>query len=167
MSTAAVYADWAHFAGLYVRNVSHADRYRAYADKLSPAGVVTRLVYDFLEANPGGISLDAWRSQCVYEMGADAQYRLNQIADALAAVGATRAADRVRTAQDKSLLGRMQQQFLTPSGLPDIAALMQNTDVSAMMAEFRANVFRAMPNLAKAYGIPEPEQKPVPVDPEM
>jgi hypothetical protein len=170
MITAADYADWAHFAGLYVRNVSHADRYRTYAEKLSPAGVATRLVYDFLQDNPGGINLDAWRSQCVYEMGPDAQDRLSRTANALSAVGATRAAERVRTAEDKSMLGRLQQQFLTPSGLPDVSSLlqnMQNVDISAMIAEFRANVARAMPDAAKAHSFPEAERKPVPVDPEL
>ena len=49
MITAADYTDWAHVAGLYVRNISNADRYRAYAEKLSKAGVVTRVVYDFLD----------------------------------------------------------------------------------------------------------------------
>src|SRR4051812_9384344 len=167
MITAADYADWAHFAGLYVRNISRADRYRAYAAKLSRAGLVIRVVYDFLEDNSGGIDLDSWRSQCVYEFGAEAQYRLTCTADALAAVGAGRAAERVRVAEDRSTLGRLQQQLFTPSGLPDIASLMQSTDVSKLMAEFRANVFRAMPNLAAAQGIPPPEAKPVPVDPEV
>lgn len=161
MITAADYAEWAHFAGLYVRNVSHADRYRTYAAKLSVAGVVTRIVFDFLEANPGGINLDSWRSGAVYEMGADARDRLNRTADALEAIGATRAAARVRTAEDNSILGRMQQQFLG-GGNPDIASLMKSVDLPAMMAEFRANVARMMPE-----SNPAAASKPVPVDPDM
>ncbi|HEX3151176.1 MAG TPA: ankyrin repeat domain-containing protein [Gemmataceae bacterium] len=167
MITAADYADWAHFAGLYVRNVSHADRYRTYAAKLSPPGVVTRLVQDFLQDNRGGINLDAWRSQAVYEIGADARDRLNRTADALEAVGATRAAARVRTAEDNSLLGQMQQQFLGGGPMPDVASLMKNVDLPGMMAEFRANVARMMPDVARARGFPEAESKPVPVDSQM
>jgi hypothetical protein len=36
---AADYSDWCTMSGLYLRNDSHADRYRAYHQKISNAGL--------------------------------------------------------------------------------------------------------------------------------
>jgi hypothetical protein len=164
--TAADYADWAHFAGLYVRNVSHADRYRAYQQSISPAGLVTRIVFDFLEDNPGGLDINAWRSHSVYEMGADARWRLDQTAAALDAVGAPRAAARVRTAEDRSLFGQLSRGF-EGGGMPDMESLRQNIDLPTLLSQFRESVARALPDVARERGFPEAQRKPVPVDPQV
>src|SRR5687767_726209 len=100
--TASDYSEWCQFAGLYVRNVSHADRYRTYQQKISRAGLVTKIAFDFLEQNEGGLDLQGWRNNYVYEMGEDAAYRVEQTALALEAIGAPAVAAQVRTLRDTS-----------------------------------------------------------------
>jgi hypothetical protein len=88
--TAADYCDWCTYAGLYVQNVSHADRYRTYQGKISRQGLAVKIVLDLLENNKGGLDLQTWRNSDVYEFGDDATYRVEQTALALEAVGAPR-----------------------------------------------------------------------------
>ena len=58
--TAADYCDWCKYAGLYLDNISHADRYRTFARKISRAGLAVKIVHDLLEGNPGGLDLQAY-----------------------------------------------------------------------------------------------------------
>src|SRR5207237_1657957 len=81
--TAADYVDWCDYAGLYLGNVSRAERYRTYQPKIGKAGLVTVIVHDFLRHNDGGIDVGRWRSSDVYEIGADATFRVEQTALAL------------------------------------------------------------------------------------
>ena len=115
MLTAADYAEWCDLAGLYLGNVSHADRYRTFQQKISPAGLAVRIVHDFLVQNDGGIDLARWRSSDVYEIGSDAAYRIEQTAVALEAIGAPRLASRVRTVTDTSLFGQLTRAGTSPA----------------------------------------------------
>ncbi len=105
--TAADYADWCRYAGLYLNNVSHADWYRTYQNKISPAGLTVKIAFDLVESNPGGLDLQTWRNCDVYEVGADAAFRIEQTALALEAIRAPRAASKIRTLHnDPSVLCR-------------------------------------------------------------
>jgi hypothetical protein len=156
--TAADYSDWCRYAGLYVENISHADRYRTFQAKISPAGLVAKIVFDFLQSQPGGLDPQAWRNGDVYEVGEDAGFRVEATARALEAVGAVRTAARVRTLRDTSLLGT-----LTDGGdVQAVMAKMKGISAAQLMEEFRAKVARAMPDLARQAGLPEPQPQPVP-----
>jgi SMI1-KNR4 cell-wall len=157
--TAADYSDWCRFAGLYLDNISHADRYRTYQQKISSAGLVTKIVFDFLDSNPGGIDLQVWRNSYVYEMGSTAAVRIEQTAVALEALGAPRIAAKMRTLRDTSLGGMLRESAGNPELLQEF---MKKADAAKLMEEFRANVGRAMPHLAAEAGLPVPEKKPVP-----
>lgn len=156
--TAADYADWCQYAGLYLFNVSHADRYRTYQGKISPAGLATVIVFDFLESNEGGIDLQAWRNMDVYESGPDACYRIEETARSLEAIGARAIAAKMRTVKNTSL-GAMffEQDFKSTM------EAMKEVDPAKLMEELRANIARALPGASG----PLPEKKPVPVDPEI
>ena len=41
--SAADYSDWCRYAGLYLHNVSHADRYRTFQGKISAAGLAVKV----------------------------------------------------------------------------------------------------------------------------
>lgn len=164
MITHSDYADWCLYAGIYLGSVSHADRYRTYAEKLSREGLVTRIVGDFLEQNENGLDLKRWRSYDVYEFGDDLQYRIEQTAQALATIGAMRTAAKVHTAQDESIGGM----FLQAAGDPSkLAELMKDIDPQQMMQEFRQNLARAMPDLAAMAGLPVSPIPPSTADPEI
>jgi hypothetical protein len=162
--TAADYADWCDYAGVYLGNVSHADRYRTYQRKLSDAGLVTLIVHEFLQQNDGGIDLRRWRSSDVYEVGADAAFRVEQTALALEAVGAPRAAAKVRTSRDTSIGGMLFERAGDPRALREAV---KQFDAAKLLEEFRANVARAMPERAAQAGLPVPQKKPVAPDPEI
>ncbi|MBM4071461.1 MAG: hypothetical protein FJ271_21375 [Planctomycetes bacterium] len=156
--TAADYVDWCDFAGFYLGNASHAERYRAYEPKISPAGLTTVIVHDFLGDNDGGIDLQRWRSGDVYEVGLDADFRIEQTARALEAIGAARTAAKVRTVQDTSPFAKF---FQLPGNPQAIREMMEQADLPAMMEDFRARVARALP---VPPDFPVPERKPVALD---
>jgi len=158
------YVDWCQFAGLYLANISCADRYRTFQRKLSQAGVVTYIVHDFLRQNDGGIDVTRWRSQDVYEMGSDAAFRVEQTALALEAVGAPRAAAKVRTARNTSPSALFEQHANDPQALMDA---MRQLDPAQMMAQFRESLARAVPELSAELGVPAPGTRPVPPDAEI
>jgi hypothetical protein len=157
--TAADYSDWCRFAGLYLDNISHADRYRTYQQKISGAGLVTKIVFDFLESNPGGIDLQVWRNGYVYEMGSTAVFRIEQTTLALEAIGAPRIAAKMRTLRNTSLGGMLRESAGNPELLQEF---MKKADAAKLVEELRANVARAMPHLAAEVGLPVPEKQPVP-----
>jgi hypothetical protein len=162
--TAADYCDWCTYAGLYVQNVSHADRYRTYQGKISRQGLAVKIVLDLLENNKGGLDLQTWRNSDVYEFGDDATYRVEQTALALEAVGAPRAAAKIRTLKNTSMSGMLMDSMGDLGDYESAMDMMKNVDPAKMMEEFRANLARAMPDLAAQAGMPIPEQKPVPPD---
>lgn len=163
MVTAADYAEWCDLAGLYLGNVSHADRYRTFQHKISPAGLSVRIVHDFLKQNDGGIDLTRWRSSDVYEIGSDAAYRVEQTAVALEAIGAPRLAARVRTVPDTSLFGQLTRAADKPGALLEQA---RQLDPAKMMQELRGRIARAMPDLAAEVGLPIPPKTSVPPTPD-
>jgi len=165
MITAADYSDWAHYAGLYLNHVSHADRYRTYQPKISDAGLITVILHDFLEGQRGGIDLETWRRSDVYEVGADSQWRIEQTARALEAIGAVRTAAKARIVENSPL-----GSFFDKAGAGNIEELMkemQDLDPMALMEQLRGDIARMMPDLAAEAGLPSPEAKPVPVDPDV
>src|SRR5262249_6370265 len=80
------------------------------------------------------------------------------------AIGAPRAAAKVRTAQDTSIGGMVMQHGLDPQGLQE---MMKGLDLAKMIEQFRGTVARAMPELAARAGLPVPERKPVPPSPDI
>ncbi len=153
--TAADYADWCDYAGFYLGNVSHAQRYRAYQRKVCRAGLAAVIVHDFLRQNKGGIDLQRWRNHDVYEVGPDAAYRVEQTAQALDEIGAARLAARVRTVQDTSIGGMFRQHGRDPQALREMRS---NVGLPKMLEELREKLARA--------GLAPSEQKPVPPEPQ-
>ena len=155
--TAAAFSDWLQYAGLYLDNFSHADRYRTFQTKVSATGLTAKIVFDFLESQSGSLDLQAWRNGNVYEVGADAAFRVEATAHALEAVGAVRAAARIRTLRDNSLLGA-----LTGDGdVQSILEKMKDASAAQLIEEFRAKVARALPELAAQSGLKAPDTRPV------
>jgi hypothetical protein len=159
--TAADYADWCKYAGIYLGNHSHAERYRCYQRKLSQPGLVTRIVYDFLRDNARPINVNDWRSGAVYEVGTSAVFRIDQTALALEAVGAARVAAKVRAARDTSTLGKL---FERPGDVQAVREFMAQMDPAKMMEQLRANIARArgqlgggLPVSPKPPGAPDPD----------
>jgi ankyrin repeat protein/SMI1/KNR4 family protein SUKH-1 len=146
--TAADYSDWLQFAGLYLFNVSHTDRYQTFQKKISPAGLATRIVFDFLESHKGSINLQLWRNSDVYEQPHDAKWRIEQTAKSLEAIGAPRIAARMRTLKDTSLGGQISSMFAGSEDPSSLMEKMKDIDPKKLMEEFRANVVRAMPDMA-------------------
>jgi len=162
--TAADYAEWCQLAGLYLHNVSHADRYRTFQQKISREGLAVRIVHDLLESNQGGLDLQTWRNSDVYEFGDDAAFRIEQTALALEAIGAPRAAAKIRNLCNTSMSGMLMEGMDNFGSMMD---MMKSVDPAKLMEEFRANVARAMPDMAAKAGMPIPEKKPVPPDQEI
>src|SRR2546425_3078484 len=128
--TAADYSAWCKFAGLYLNNVSHADRYRTYQAKISGAGLAAKIVHDLLASNEGGLDLQAWRNNDVYEMGADAAFRIEQTALALEAIGASRTAAKIRTLRNTSITGMF---FDEAVDFKSMMATMKDVDPAKMI----------------------------------
>ena len=142
--TAADYCEWSKYACLYLANISHADRYRTFQQKISRAGVTVKIVHDLLVSNPGGLDLQAWRNSDVYELGSEATFRIEQTALALEEIGAPRAAAKVRAMRNTSMLGGIQEMFL--GGTLEIEKWREQVQgpggIATMMEEFRANVVK-------------------------
>ncbi|MFL5340919.1 MAG: SMI1/KNR4 family protein [Gemmataceae bacterium] len=163
--TAADYSDWLRYSGLYLENVSHADRYRTYQKKLSAAGLAAKIVFDFLDANAGGLDLQRWRNSHVYEIGRDAEFRVEETARSLEAIGAPRVAAKLRTLRNTSIGALLMEQRDPAKALE----MMRNAGLPKMMEEFRANIAQILPGYAEKMaqaGVPVPEPKQVPPDPE-
>ena len=163
--TAADYSDWLKYSGLYLENVSHAARYRTYQRKISAAGLAAKIVFDFLECNTGGLDLQRWRNANVYEIGADGAFRVEETARSLEAVGVPRVAGKIRTLRNTSVSAL----FLERSDPLQAMEALRKIDPAKMMEEFRANVARLTPGFAEQMaqaGMPVPQQKPAPPDPE-
>ncbi len=157
--TAGDYSDWLQYAGLYLGNVSHTDRYRTFEPMISKQGLAAKIVFDFLDSNQGGIDLQTWRNSDVYEMPPEAKWRVEQTALSLEAIGAPRVAAKMRTLKNTSLGGML----MDSSDPAEMMRLMKDVDPVKLMEEFRGNIARAMPDMAAAAGLPT-QQKPVAAD---
>lgn len=163
------YLDWSRMAGLYLRNVSHVDRYRTYQPLLSPAGLTTVIVGEFLENTDPVVDVVTWRTHSVYEMGAEQAERISRTADALEAIGAARIAGAVRTAQSNSPFDKIQEMFAQGNlkDFSDLKNLMQGTKGIDLLNHLRENIVRAMPDMAEEAGIlPAVSKSPPPVSPD-
>jgi hypothetical protein len=168
MITPADYSEWCDVTGLYLGNVSEADRYRTFQPKLSRAGFVTRVVHDFLRDSDGGIDLQRWRSMDVPETGDELTYRTEETARALEEIGAPRVAAKMRTVQDTSPLGLFSQGFMQSGGtLEGMKELMKQFNPADLMDQIRATLARQAPEMAARAGMPILEKKSVPLDPDI
>lgn len=149
------YCEWSDFSGLYVANHSHEDRYRTYAAKLSPEGLATVIVTDFLEDNLDGIDVQKWRDFCVYELsGGD---RLRMTSEALQAVGAKRLADAVAKVVCSS---RLEMTDIDWGDQKAIEALAKEMPVGDMLTHLRTTISIQFPDLADEMGIKREPPKP-------
>jgi hypothetical protein len=164
MITAANYVEWTDITGLYLGNVSDADRYRVIQSKISRAGFVTRVVHDFLRDSDGGIDLQRWRNMDIPEIGDDAAFRIEETAKALEAIGAPRIAAKMRTVRDTSLGGQIRENLGSLKSMDDLRSLVNPMD---LLSEMRGNLARHFPGMAAQAGLPIPEKKSVPLDPDI
>jgi hypothetical protein len=154
--------EWCRYAGLYVANESHFARYRAYGDKISPAGLTTAIVTEFLEDNAAVMNLQEWRNYSVYEPAQQAQVRIEQTAAALEAIGASRAAAKLRALKSTSPL-----EMLTGQNLGSPAALMsamKDVKLGDLMKAFQEQLSHAFPGAVP--GMAQPKA-PAPPDPDI
>lgn len=158
MQTAASYREWLDYAGFYLRNYSHGDRYRTFADKISKAGLNVCVAFDFIEDNRGGIDVQGWRSHGVYEMGGDLTYRLKVTSEALQAIGAPRLSEKILEAKDTSPFGMLQQ---AGGSLESLMSMMQEQGAEKLMDGLRESMARAMPEEARKMGMKLPGDDPV------
>lgn len=153
------YTLWSELSGLYLANVSHADRYKTYAEKLSPAGLTTIVVSDFLKDNSPAIDVAHWRTFSVYEMGEDQQQRVVQTVSALEAIGASRTAAAVRDARSTSPFAAFED--LDPAYPASFLKAMQNVKGLDLMNHLRKSVAEAFPEMAEKAGFPVKSTKSV------
>ncbi|HUG70366.1 MAG TPA: SMI1/KNR4 family protein [Pirellulaceae bacterium] len=133
------YIEWCDLAGLYVKNVSHADRYRTYSEKISLSGLNVVVVSDFLDDNSSVIDLQNWRSYSIYEMGDEGKARIELTARALEAIGAPRVAAKIRITKSNSPMD-----MLMKLG----GGNAEGFDLGEMLSGFRENVAKAFPEIA-------------------
>ncbi|MFO1042602.1 MAG: ankyrin repeat domain-containing protein [Planctomycetaceae bacterium] len=144
------YSEWAELSGLYVRNLSHLDRYQTFRSLISPAGLNTLIVAEFLQDNRDGINPVNWRTHSIYEFGGQQQDRIELTANALEAVGATRTAAAIRSARsvnpfDVFQLGEVR-------GTDDLLDRLSNLNGSDLINHMRNNLIQNFPELASTHG---------------
>lgn len=162
------YLDWSRMSGLYLRNVSHVDRYRTFKPLISRPGWITLIVAEFLENADPVIDVGKWRTLCVYEMGAEKGERIALTAEALDAIGATRISAAVRTAQSHSPFEKITE-MLSSGGLTsmdDLRQLMKGTSPVDLISHMREHVARAMPDFAEKAGVTPAPGPPPAVSPD-
>jgi hypothetical protein len=148
------YWDWSEVSGIYIKNVSHLERYQTYQKGLSPAGVNVVVTFDFLRDNRADIDLNHWRSFSVYEPGADSQKRIELTATALRAIGAQRVAAKLLTVNHSSPMDsveRMMEQLLTGEPLDQIKGT-SGMNLSDLMKGMQASLSQLMPGLIDEAG---------------
>ena len=156
--TSTEYSQWCDLSGIYVANVSHGDRYKTYVKQLSAEGLAVVIVCDFLNENEGGIDLQNWRDQSVYEAN-QLDLRLKLTADALRSVGASRLAGAVTQVKSNSpfdLLAKLD--FSDPKAIQDAMRGLYPID---MFKELQQNLAHNFPEVAQQAGI-LPKQPPAP-----
>lgn len=155
---AASYVEWSELSGLYLRNVSHLDRYQTFRPLISPAGLTTIVVAEFLNGNPGEVNVTDWRTHSVYESGSEGHERAEFTAIALEAIGATRVAEAVRTARSNSPFEMLRN--MDPKNPQAMLEAMRNIGAPAML-NLREGIARMMPDTAAKAGLAAaPQQTP-------
>ena len=157
--TPASYLEWSELSGIYLRNVSHLDRYATFRPLISPAGLTTIVVGEFLNANPGEVNVADWRTHSVYEPGNEGRERSELTATALETIGAARAAAAVRTARSNSPFEMLRN--MDHKNPEAMLAAMSNIGLPAMLSQLREDVARMMPDVAAEAGLKAtPQQTP-------
>lgn len=161
------YLDWSRMAGLYLRNISHVDRYRTYQPLLSPAGLTTVIVGEFLESTDSVVDFTTWRTHSVYERGDEQKERITRTAEALEAIGAARASVAVQAAQSSSPFDKIAEMMSDDKlkNVGDFRQLMQGMKGIDLLNHMRESVARNMPELADQVGIKRQAQPPAAVSP--
>lgn len=156
--TSTEYYQWCDLSGIYVANYSHTDRYKTYTKKLSPEGLATVIMSDFLKDNAGGIDLLNWRNYSVYEVSGELDLRLKLTAESLRSVGAPRLADAVTQVKSYSPIALVANlDFSDPKAIQDA---MQGINPMDMFKELQ-HLAQNFPEVAQQAGIP-PKQPPTP-----
>lgn len=161
---AASYLEWSRLSGLYLRNVSHLDRYQTYRPLVSAAGLATIVASEFLESNPGAVNATDWRTHSVYEPGSEAQERVELTAAALDAIGAARVAAAVRSARSNSPFEVLRN--MDPKNPKAIIEALKNAGgAPAMLNQLREGAARMAPEMAAKMGLKAaPQQAPAAAD---
>lgn len=144
------YSEWAELSGLYVRNLSHLDRYQMLRPLISPAGLNTLIVVEFLQDNRDGVDPVNWRTHSVYEFGGQQQDRIELTAKALEAVGAPRIATAIRSARSVNPFDVFQ--LGEARGPDDLLNSLSNLKGSDLMNHMRDNLIQNFPELTSAHG---------------
>lgn len=144
------YSEWAELSGLYVRNLSHLDRYQTFRPLISPAGLNTLIVAEFLQDNRDGVDPVNWRTHSVYEFGGQQQDRIELTAKALETVGAPRIATAIRSARSANPFDVFQ--LGEARGPDDLLNSLSNLKGSDLINHMRDNLIQNLPELASAHG---------------
>ncbi len=158
------YTDWCRFAGLYLKNHSKADRYQTYEQKISQAGLVTRIVHDFLDDMGTDYDLQWWRSYAIYETGQELKYRLGKTVFALNEIGAVRIAGIIPTIKNRSFSGMIME---GQSGDEDLQELMKSFDPAQFRKDIQKSIANEIPEIAEQAGIPVNQASDQTPDPEI
>jgi hypothetical protein len=146
------YVQWCELAGLYLANVSHFDRYRTYAPQISPAGLNTVIVSEFLADNDAQVDVTSWRTYSVYEMNPERTQRVAWTAAALEAIGASRLAAAVRSAKSHSPFEAFASRDL--SNMQQIHDALKDVKVPEMLEHLQQSIAHMLPDAAAAMGVP-------------
>ena len=147
----ASYVEWCELSGLYLKNESHLDRYLTYAKSLSPEGLNTVIVSEFLADISPDLNVADWRSYNVYEIDHLQPRRVELTADALQAIGAGRIAEAVRTAKSQSPFEALSR--IDPTDPEAVMQAMRELSMPDMLNHLREGMARMMPGLAAEAGI--------------
>lgn len=147
---ARAYSEWAELSGLYVRNLSHLDRYQTFRPLISPAGLNTLIVAEFLQDNRDGVDPVNWRTHSVYEFGGQQQDRIELTAKALESVGAPRIATAIRSARSVNPFDVFQ--LGEARGPDDLLNSLSNLKGSDLINHMRDNLIQNFPELTSAHG---------------
>jgi hypothetical protein len=145
------YLDWTELSGIYLRQYSHGDRYRTFRKQVSPEGLNTLIVAEFLHDNPDEIlNVPNWRTYSVYEAGGDKRERIELTAAALEAIGAPRAAAAVRNARSHSPVDALMN--LDANDPDAVMDAIKDVNPLEMLGHIRETAARMMPELAEQLG---------------
>lgn len=158
------YTDWCRYTGLYLKNHSKADRYQTYEQKISEAGLVTRIVHDFLDDMGTDYDLQWWRSYAIYETGQELKYRLGKTVFALNEIGAVRIAGKIPTVKNRSFSSMVIEGQLTAK---DMLENLKNFDPSQAKKDIRKSITTQAPEIAEQAGIPVNQASDQTPDPEI
>jgi hypothetical protein len=138
------YAEWCELSGLYLANLSQADRYKSYAKVLSPAGLTVAVVSEFLDdANPA-LDVNDWRTHRVHEIGADQIERVERTVSTLREIGAERLAQAVAASRSNSPFDAIQR-MLAGGEVPDLANLAKSVNPLDLLGGLQKSLGKLLP----------------------